>query len=98
MALKSEFLSLAIMAELPLVVINIQRAGPSTGMPTKTEQSDLLQAVFGRHGDTPLAVIAPATPSDCFDAAIRFHRQSYGAGEPQQVGSDFLAERAARHR
>ncbi len=65
-SLKSEFLGLAVMVELPLVVINVQRAGPSTGMPTKSEQADLLQAYFGRHGECPLAVVAAATPADCF--------------------------------
>jgi 2-oxoglutarate ferredoxin oxidoreductase subunit alpha len=66
MALKSEFLSLAIMAELPLVLVDVQRAGPSTGMPTKTEQADLLQAMFGRFGESPCIVLAAATPADCF--------------------------------
>ncbi len=70
LALKSETVSLAIMMELPLVIINVQRGGPSTGLPTKTEQSDLLQAMYGRHGESPLAVIAPATPGDCFSMAI----------------------------
>jgi 2-oxoglutarate ferredoxin oxidoreductase subunit alpha len=70
LALKSEALNLAVMAELPVVVIDVQRAGPSTGMPTKTEQADLLQAMFGRNGDSPVAVVAPATPSDCFTMAI----------------------------
>lgn len=66
-ALKTEAMSLAIMLELPLVIINVQRAGPSTGMPTKTEQSDLLQAVYGRAGESPLVVLAPQSPADCFD-------------------------------
>lgn len=70
LALKSEALNLAVMTELPLVVIDVQRAGPSTGMPTKTEQSDLLQAMFGRNGDSPVAIVAPATPSECFTMAI----------------------------
>lgn len=70
MALKTEALGLAIATELPLVVVNVQRGGPSTGLPTKTEQSDLLQAVWGRNGDAPLAVIAARSPSDCFDTAI----------------------------
>ncbi|KAA0238436.1 2-oxoacid:acceptor oxidoreductase subunit alpha, partial [bacterium] len=74
LALKSEALNLAVMTELPLVVINVQRAGPSTGMPTKTEQSDLLQALFGRNGDSPVAVLAPATPSDCFIMAMEAFR------------------------
>ena len=69
-ALKTEALGLAVAAELPLVVVNSQRAGPSTGMPTKTEQSDLYQAVYGRNGDTPLPVVATRSPADCFDAAI----------------------------
>ncbi|MEZ4429842.1 MAG: 2-oxoacid:acceptor oxidoreductase subunit alpha [Nannocystaceae bacterium] len=69
-ALKSEALGLAVVTELPLVLIDIQRGGPSTGLPTKTEQSDLLQALYGRNGDCPLAVIAAATPGDCFYMAI----------------------------
>jgi 2-oxoglutarate ferredoxin oxidoreductase subunit alpha len=68
MALKSEFLGLAVMTELPLIICDIQRAGPSTGMPTKTEQSDLNQALYGRSGEAPLAVIAAKSPSDCFHA------------------------------
>jgi 2-oxoglutarate ferredoxin oxidoreductase subunit alpha len=74
LALKSEALNLAVMTELPLVVIDVQRAGPSTGMPTKTEQSDLLQAMFGRNGDSYVAIIAPSTPSDCFFMAIEAFR------------------------
>ena len=70
MALKTEAIGLAIMAELPLVIINVQRGGPSTGLPTKTEQSDLFQAVMGRNADAPLPVIAPSTPGDCFYAAF----------------------------
>ncbi|WP_299622051.1 2-oxoacid:acceptor oxidoreductase subunit alpha [Pelagibius sp.] len=69
-ALKTEALGLAISAELPLVVVNSQRAGPSTGMPTKTEQSDLYQSVFGRNGDSPLVVLAARSPADCFEVAI----------------------------
>ena len=69
LALKSEAIGLAVMTELPLVVIDVQRGGPSTGLPTKTEQSDLLQALFGRNGESPVAVIAPQSPADCFDAA-----------------------------
>ena len=70
MTLKAETISLATAVELPLVICDIQRAGPSTGMPTKTEQADLLQALYGRSGECPLPVIAPATPADCFDSAI----------------------------
>ncbi|MDL2340718.1 MAG: 2-oxoglutarate ferredoxin oxidoreductase subunit alpha, partial [Pseudomonadota bacterium] len=69
-ALKTEAMGLAFMTELPLVIVNSQRGGPSTGLPTKTEQSDLYQAVYGRNGDTPLPVIAAATPADAFDCAI----------------------------
>lgn len=68
--LKSEAINLAIVTELPLVIVNVQRGGPSTGLPTKTEQSDLLQVMFGRNGDSPLVVLAPQSPSDCFEAAI----------------------------
>ena len=70
MALKAETLGLAIAAELPLIVVNSQRAGPSTGMPTKTEQSDLFQALYGRNADSPLVVLAARSPSDCFEVAI----------------------------
>lgn len=74
LCLKSEALGLAIMTELPLVVVNVQRAGPSTGMPTKTEQSDLLQAMYGRNGDSPLIIVAPATPGECFTLAVEAFR------------------------
>lgn len=70
LCLKAEALNLAIVAELPLVVANIQRAGPSTGMPTKTEQADLLQTFFGRNGESPIAVVAPKSPADCFIMAL----------------------------
>ena len=70
MALKAEAMGLAVMLEIPLVIVNIQRGGPSTGLPTKTEQSDLLQAYYGRNGECPMPVIASATPSDCFDVAF----------------------------
>ena len=70
LALKSEGIGLAVMAELPLVVIDVQRGGPSTGLPTKTEQTDLFQALYGRNGESPLAVVAPASPTDCFDMAF----------------------------
>ncbi len=74
MSLKAETISLAVAVELPLVICDVQRAGPSTGMPTKTEQADLLGALYGRSGECPLPVIAAATPSDCFDAAIEATR------------------------
>ncbi len=74
MALKTEALGLAVMLELPLVVVNVQRGGPSTGLPTKIEQSDLLQALYGRNGECPLPVIAASSPADCFDCAIEAFR------------------------
>jgi 2-oxoglutarate ferredoxin oxidoreductase subunit alpha len=70
MALKAETIGLAVSLELPLIVIDVQRAGPSTGMPTKTEQADLLMALYGRNGESPVVVLAPATPSDCFEIAL----------------------------
>ncbi|EHR48884.1 2-oxoacid:acceptor oxidoreductase, alpha subunit [Saccharomonospora marina XMU15] len=73
-ALKSETIGLAVMTELPLLVIDVQRGGPSTGLPTKTEQADLLQAMFGRNSESPVPVIAPCTPADCFDAALEAAR------------------------
>ena len=73
-SLKAEFINLAVMTELPLVIVDVQRAGPSTGLPTKTEQSDLLQAMFGRHGESPIAVVAASSPRDCFDATIEAAR------------------------
>ena len=75
-ALKGEAIGLAVGAELPLVVIDVQRAGPSTGMPTKTEQADLELALYGRHGEAPAIVLAPARPSECFDAALQATRLS----------------------
>ena len=74
LALKSEAIGLAVMAELPIVVADIQRSGPSTGMPTKSEQADLLQAMFGRNGESPVAVVAPSSPGDCFMMAIEAFR------------------------
>ncbi|MBQ4291645.1 MAG: 2-oxoacid:acceptor oxidoreductase subunit alpha [Muribaculaceae bacterium] len=74
LALKGEGIGLAVMAELPLVVIDVQRGGPSTGLPTKTEQTDLLQALFGRNGESPVAVVAPASPTDCFTMAFEASR------------------------
>jgi 2-oxoglutarate ferredoxin oxidoreductase subunit alpha len=91
-ALKSEALGLAVMVELPLVVIDVQRAGPSTGMPTKTEQADLLQVMFGRNSDSPLPVVAPATPGECFDLAIEAWRLALKYVTPVVYLSDaFLA-------
>jgi len=91
-ALKSEALGLAVMVELPLVVVDVQRAGPSTGMPTKNEQADLLQVMFGRNSDSPLPVVAPATPGECFDMAIEAWRLALKYVTPVVYLSDaFLA-------
>ncbi len=94
-ALKTEAIGLAISAELPLVVVNSQRAGPSTGLPTKTEQSDLFQAVYGRNADAPVPVLAAATPSDCFETAIEAVRLATKYMTPVYLLSDgFLANAA----
>ena len=94
-ALKSEAMGLAVMVELPLVVIDVQRAGPSTGMPTKNEQADLLQVLFGRNSDSPLAVVAPATPGECFDIAFEAWRLALKYMTPVVYLSDaFLANGA----
>ncbi|MCA9672701.1 MAG: 2-oxoacid:acceptor oxidoreductase subunit alpha [Myxococcales bacterium] len=74
LALKGEAVGMAVMVELPMVIINVQRGGPSTGLPTKTEQADLLQAIYGRNGESPLCIVAPCTPSDCFTMAIEAFR------------------------
>jgi 2-oxoglutarate ferredoxin oxidoreductase subunit alpha len=87
-ALKSETIGLGVATELPLLVINVQRAGPSTGLPTKTEQADLLQALFGRNGEAPIPVIAPQSPSDCFDAAIEAARIAVTYRTPVMLLSD----------
>ncbi|MFF3853901.1 2-oxoacid:acceptor oxidoreductase subunit alpha [Micromonospora sp. NPDC002575] len=87
-ALKSETISLAVALELPLVIVDVQRAGPSTGMPTKTEQADLNMALYGRHGEAPVAVIAPKSPSDCFHAAIEAARIALTYRTPVLLLSD----------
>ncbi|WP_203237662.1 2-oxoacid:acceptor oxidoreductase subunit alpha [Streptomyces sp. CdTB01] len=87
-ALKSETIGLAVSLELPLLVIDIQRGGPSTGLPTKTEQADLLQAMFGRNGEAPVPVIAPRTPADCFDAAMEAARIALKYRTPVMLLSD----------
>ena len=88
MVLKAETIGLAVSLELPLIVCDIQRAGPSTGMPTKTEQADLLMALFGRNGESPVAVVAPATPSDCFDIALEAVRIAAKYRTPVIILSD----------
>ncbi|MEU8793834.1 2-oxoacid:acceptor oxidoreductase subunit alpha, partial [Streptomyces sp. NPDC048643] len=87
-ALKSETIGLAVSLELPLLVIDIQRGGPSTGLPTKTEQADLLQAMYGRNGEAPVPIVAPKTPADCFDAAIEAARIALAYRTPVLLLSD----------
>jgi 2-oxoglutarate ferredoxin oxidoreductase subunit alpha len=88
MDLKAETLGLAVIMELPLVVVDVQRAGPSTGMPTKTEQADLLLAMFGRHGESPMPVLAPSSPADCFHVAFEAVRIAVTYRTPVVVLSD----------
>ncbi|MBD1210384.1 MAG: 2-oxoacid:acceptor oxidoreductase subunit alpha [Ignavibacteria bacterium] len=90
MSLKTEALGLAVMAELPLVVINVQRAGPSTGMPTKTEQADLFQALYGRHGEAPIPVLAAESPADCFRISYEAARIALKYRTPVIVLSDAM--------
>ncbi|WP_370737145.1 2-oxoacid:acceptor oxidoreductase subunit alpha [Mycolicibacterium aurum] len=87
-SLKSEAIGLAVMTELPLIVVDVQRGGPSTGLPTKTEQADLLQVLFGRNGESPVAVIAPRSPSDCFDVAVEAARIAIKYHTPVVILSD----------
>jgi 2-oxoglutarate ferredoxin oxidoreductase subunit alpha len=94
-ALKGEAMGLAISTELPLVIVNSQRGGPSTGLPTKTEQSDLYQAVFGRNGDAPMPVIASSTPSDCFEVAIEAVRLATKYMTPVMLLTDGYLANAA---
>ncbi|HET6646547.1 MAG TPA: 2-oxoacid:acceptor oxidoreductase subunit alpha [Pyrinomonadaceae bacterium] len=94
-ALKQEAIGLAVMTELPLVIINVQRGGPSTGLPTKTEQADLFQAVWGRNGECPAIVVAPSTPADCFHMAIEAVRLAFKYMSPVFYLSDgYLANGA----
>jgi 2-oxoglutarate/2-oxoacid ferredoxin oxidoreductase subunit alpha len=87
-ALKSETIGLAVSLELPLLIVDIQRGGPSTGLPTKTEQADLLQAMYGRNGEAPVPIIAPATPGDCFNAALEAARIALAYRTPVFLLSD----------
>ncbi|MFG5724518.1 2-oxoacid:acceptor oxidoreductase subunit alpha [Streptomyces murinus] len=87
-ALKSETIGLAVSLELPLLVVDIQRGGPSTGLPTKTEQADLLQAMYGRNGEAPVPIVAPKTPADCFDAALEAARIALTYRTPVMLLSD----------
>lgn len=88
LALKSEAIGLAVMTELPVVIVNVQRGGPSTGLPTKTEQADLLQAMFGRNGECPLVVLAPKSPADCFAIAVESFRLAIKYMTPVMVLTD----------
>jgi 2-oxoglutarate ferredoxin oxidoreductase subunit alpha len=95
LALKTEFMGLAVMMEVPLVIVNIQRGGPSTGLPTKTEQADLLQAVYGRNGEAPIPVIASNSPADCFRAAFEAVQVAFKYTTPVILLSDgYLANGA----
>ena len=87
-ALKSEAIGLAVSLELPLIIVDVQRGGPSTGLPTKTEQADLLQAMFGRNGEAPVPIVAPCSPTDCFDAAIEAARIATKYRTPVFILSD----------
>ena len=87
-ALKSESIGLAVMTELPLLVVDVQRGGPSTGLPTKTEQADLLQAMFGRNGESPVPIVAPQSPGDCFDATLEAIRIAVTYRTPVMLLSD----------
>ncbi|GIH91041.1 2-oxoacid:acceptor oxidoreductase subunit alpha [Planobispora siamensis] len=87
-ALKAETIGLAVTTELPLIVVDVQRAGPSTGMPTKTEQTDLLMAMYGRNGESPLPIVAAMSPSDCFDAAVEAARLAVKYRTPVMLLSD----------
>ena len=88
LALKAETIGLGVMMELPLLVVDVQRGGPSTGLPTKTEQADLLQAMFGRNGESPVPVVAPQSPADCFDAAVEAARIAITYRTPVVLLSD----------
>ena len=93
-ALKTEAMGLAVMTELPVVIVNVQRAGPSTGLPTKVEQADLFQALFGRNGEAPMPVLAPATPGECFTLAVEASRLALRYMTPVM----YLSRRVRRQR
>ncbi|MGE5226135.1 MAG: 2-oxoacid:acceptor oxidoreductase subunit alpha [Planctomycetaceae bacterium] len=93
--LKAETIGLAVIAELPMIVVDVQRAGPSTGLPTKTEQSDLLLAMFGRHGDSPIPVVAAASSADCFDVALEAARVAIDYRTPVILLSDSFLQNSS---
>src|SRR5206468_10806383 len=93
--LKAEAIGLAVMTEMPLLIIDVQRGGPSTGLPTKTEQADLLQAMYGRNGECPAAIVAPCSPSDCFAMVFEAVRLAVSFMTPVFLLSDgYLANGA----
>ena len=93
--LKAETLGLAVITELPMIVVDVQRAGPSTGMPTKTEQADLLAAMFGRHGESPIPIVAASSPSDCFEVALEAARVAVRYRTPVIVLSDTFLQNSS---
>jgi 2-oxoglutarate ferredoxin oxidoreductase subunit alpha len=95
LALKTEAIGLAVMTELPMIIVDVQRAGPSTGLPTKVEQADLLQAMYGRNGESPLPVVAPATPAECFTMAIEASRIALKYMTPVMYLSDSFVANGA---
>jgi 2-oxoglutarate/2-oxoacid ferredoxin oxidoreductase subunit alpha len=95
MDLKAETLGLAVITELPLVVVDVMRAGPSTGMPTKTEQGDLLLAMFGRHGESPMPIISASSPADCFEVAFEAARVAIRYRTPVILLSDTFLQNSS---
>jgi 2-oxoglutarate ferredoxin oxidoreductase subunit alpha len=93
--LKTETIGLAVITELPMIVVDVQRAGPSTGLPTKTEQADLLAAMFGRHGESPIPIIAASSPSDCFDVALDAARVAVRYRTPVIILSDSFLQNSS---
>ncbi len=97
LALKAETINLAVMTELPMVIVDVQRGGPSTGLPTKTEQADLLQSLFGRNSESPVAIVAPSTPSDCFTMAVDSFRIAVNPMTPVFYLSDGYLANGSEH-
>ena len=95
MDLKAETVGLAVITELPMIVVDVMRAGPSTGMPTKTEQGDLLPAMFGRHGESPIPIIASSSPADCFEVAIEAARIAIRYRTPVILLSDSFLQNSS---
>jgi 2-oxoglutarate ferredoxin oxidoreductase subunit alpha len=95
MDLKAETVGLALITELPMIVVDVMRAGPSTGMPTKTEQGDLLAAMFGRHGESPIPIVAPSSPSDCFEVAFEAARVAVRYRTPVIILSDSFLQNSS---